>query len=42
MILMTSQPTDRIRQRVAAAGARLVEKPILGDRLIEAIRESTG
>jgi FixJ family two-component response regulator len=37
-ILMTTQPTQAVRARAKAAGALVVEKPILGDRLVKAIR----
>ena len=36
-IVMTSHPSPTLRGRVAAAGAVLVEKPLLGDALIAAI-----
>lgn len=39
-ILMTSHPSRRLRQRAAAAGLPIVEKPLLGDSLIEALRSS--
>lgn len=36
-ILITSHPPIGVRQRAAAAGVPIVEKPLLGDALIEAI-----
>lgn len=36
-ILITSHPAIGVRQRAAAAGVPIVEKPLLGDALIEAI-----
>jgi len=37
-VLITSQPKIAVRQRAAALGARLVEKPLLNDDLVEAVR----
>ena len=37
-ILMTTQVSPALRARAAKAGAAVVEKPILGRRLIDAIR----
>ena len=37
-ILMTTQVSPALRARAARAGAAVVEKPILGRRLIDAIR----
>ena len=37
-ILITSNPPRRVRQRAREAGATLVEKPLLGNRLTAAIR----
>ena len=39
-ILMTSNPDQLLRRRAAAAGAPIVEKPLLGDALREAIRRA--
>lgn len=39
-ILLTSDPPARLRRRAAAAGMQIVEKPLLGDTLGEAIREA--
>lgn len=37
-ILLTTAPGDALRAAVAAANAVLVEKPLLGDNLVAAIR----
>ena len=37
-IIITSNPTLGVRQRASAMGAMLIEKPLLGDELISAIR----
>ena len=37
-ILITSHPSQKLRERAAVAGARVVEKPLFGDALIESIR----
>lgn len=37
-ILITSNPNRNLLDRAAVAGARVVEKPLLGDALIESIR----
>ncbi len=37
-ILITSAPDSSLRQWAGAAGVSVVEKPLLGDALIEAIR----
>jgi FixJ family two-component response regulator len=39
-ILMTSQPNDNLRSRAVAAGIPIVEKPFLGNRLLECICEA--
>ncbi|MBX3565417.1 MAG: response regulator [Sphingomonas sp.] len=39
-IIITSNPPQRLRQRVLDAGARLVEKPLLSDALVAAVREA--
>jgi len=41
-ILITSHPSQGLRERAAIAGARIVEKPLLGDALIESIRQALG
>jgi FixJ family two-component response regulator len=38
-ILITSHPTAAVRQRAAQAGVRIVEKPLLGNALIDVIRD---
>jgi FixJ family two-component response regulator len=38
-ILVTSHPTVTVRQRAARAGIRIVEKPFLGNVLIDVIRD---
>jgi two-component system, LuxR family, response regulator FixJ len=38
--LITSQPTAMIRNRAAAAGVRLIEKPLLNDTLFHSIRSA--
>ncbi len=37
-IILATNPTARLRARVAAANAELIEKPLLGDELSSAIR----
>lgn len=37
-VIITSNPTHRVRQRTTDAGAVLIEKPLLGDGLTVAIR----
>ena len=39
-ILMTSQPNDNMRSRAAAAGVPIVEKPFVGSRLLDCIRDA--
>jgi len=41
-ILITSNPNRNLLDRAAVAGARVVEKPLLGDALIEGIRDIVG
>jgi two-component system, LuxR family, response regulator FixJ len=41
MILITSNPDARCRARAARSGAVIVEKPLLGDRLLREIRALT-
>ncbi len=38
-ILITTHPSRVLQERAQAAGARVVEKPLLGDALIESIRD---
>jgi FixJ family two-component response regulator len=38
-ILMTSHPTATVRERAAKAGIRIVEKPFVGNALIDVIRD---
>ena len=38
-ILITSHPNQNLRDRAAAVGAGIVEKPLLGDALIESISD---
>ena len=42
VILITSNPDARCRARAARDGAVIVEKPLLGDRLLRQIRALTG
>ena len=37
-IILATNPTVKLRARVAAANAELIEKPLLGDELSSAIR----
>jgi two-component system, LuxR family, response regulator FixJ len=37
-ILITSQPSPHLRKRAAAADMPIIEKPLLGDALLDAIR----
>jgi two-component system response regulator FixJ len=39
-ILITSNPTAATRERAAAAGVVIIEKPLLGNTLSDAIREA--
>jgi FixJ family two-component response regulator len=41
-ILITSHPPAGVRRRAAAAGVPIVEKPLLGDALIDAIHAAVG
>lgn len=36
-ILLATNPTERLRRRAAARGAVVIEKPLLGDELTEAL-----
>jgi FixJ family two-component response regulator len=38
-ILITSHPNRTLQERAEAAGARIVEKPLLGDSLMDSIRD---
>lgn len=38
IFLMTTQPGARLRGRAKAAGAEILEKPILGDQLVATLR----
>jgi FixJ family two-component response regulator len=38
-IVITSNPSRSLRQKIDEAGARLIEKPLLGDTLAATIRE---
>lgn len=37
-IIITSNPTQHVRERAAAAGALLIEKPLFGDALADVLR----
>jgi two-component system response regulator FixJ len=39
-ILITPAPSQNLRNRAAAAGISIVEKPLLGNRLLDSIREA--
>ena len=39
-ILITPAPSENLRNRAAAAGVPIVEKPLLGSRLLDSIREA--
>jgi two-component system, LuxR family, response regulator FixJ len=39
-ILITPAPSQNLRNRAAAAGVPIVEKPLLGSRLLDSIREA--
>jgi two-component system, LuxR family, response regulator FixJ len=39
-ILITSHPSASVRQRAAEAGVAIVEKPLLGNALVEGIRNA--
>jgi two-component system response regulator FixJ len=39
-ILMTSHPTANLRERARKAGISIIEKPLLGNALIERLREA--
>jgi FixJ family two-component response regulator len=39
-VIVTSNPTRSLRERIARAGAALVEKPLLGDALTAEVRRA--
>jgi two-component system, LuxR family, response regulator FixJ len=39
-ILITANPTEILRNRAAAAGISIIDKPLLGSRLLDAIRKA--
>ncbi|UTP41090.1 response regulator [Phenylobacterium sp. LH3H17] len=39
-LIITSTPSLNVRARIRAAGASLIEKPLLGDGLVSGIREA--
>ncbi len=39
-ILITSLPNENLRNRAAAGGVSLIEKPLFGGRLVDALREA--
>jgi FixJ family two-component response regulator len=39
-ILTSTHPNDELKRRAAAAGVKLIEKPLLNEDLIEAIRNA--
>jgi two-component system, LuxR family, response regulator FixJ len=41
-VLITSLPNENLRKRATAAGISIVEKPVLGSRLLDAIRDAFG
>jgi FixJ family two-component response regulator len=42
VILITSQPSETLRRRALAAGIPIVEKPLLGNTLLEMIQSVLG
>lgn len=42
VILITSQPSESLRRRALAAGIPIVEKPLLGNTLVEMIQSVLG
>ena len=42
VILITSQPSEALRRRALAAGIPIVEKPLLGNSLLEMIQSVLG
>jgi len=41
-MVITSHPNRKLRERIAAAGVPLIEKPFLGNTLTDRIREALG
>jgi len=41
-ILITANPTEILRNRAASAGISIIDKPLLGSRLMDAIRKAFG
>jgi FixJ family two-component response regulator len=41
-VVITGHPNRRLRERIAAAGVPLLEKPFLGNILMDRIREALG
>jgi FixJ family two-component response regulator len=41
-ILVTSHPTVAVRNRASSVGIEMVEKPLLGDALVHAVRNAIG
>ncbi|WP_332770166.1 response regulator transcription factor [Phenylobacterium sp.] len=39
-LIITSTPSLHVRERIRAAGARLIEKPLLGDALVGGIHDA--
>ena len=39
-ILITSLPNENLRNRAAAGGVSLIEKPVFGGRLLDALRQA--
>jgi FixJ family two-component response regulator len=42
VILITSQPSETLRRRALAAGIPIVEKPLLGNTLVDTIQQVLG
>lgn len=42
VLILSTANSPRLRQRIEAVGAELIEKPLLGDTLIAAVRRNTG
>jgi FixJ family two-component response regulator len=40
VILITSHPSPTLRARAAAAGIRIIEKPLLGNTLLDAVHDA--
>jgi FixJ family two-component response regulator len=41
-VLIATNPPEQLRRRAIAAGVTLVEKPILGETLVEGVRSALG